>query len=646
MDKKATFSIWYYVSIFALILLIETLFFSGYSAKEIDYSEFRNRLEQNRIETVVLTKDYIYGTFMPTKPAASHVKPDNLTPPVRHTPWYVNLDKLFNSFKQARKKAQKLKELQFMVVRLDDRGLVDRLQAHGVNYRGRIESNFFKNFIENWILPIGFIFIIWTFIIKKMGGGGLGGPLSIGKNKAKLYEDSSALNVRFSDVAGVDEAVDETREIVDFLKNPQKYTRLGAKLPKGVLLVGPPGTGKTLLAKAVAGEAGVAFYSMAGSDFVEMFVGVGAARVRDLFNEARQKAPCIVFIDEIDAMGKSRSGPGSPVGGYDERENTLNQMLVEMDGFDGSAGVIIMGATNRPDVLDKALLRPGRFDRQILVDQPDRKGRFDIFKVHTRDIILADDVDLEVLAAETTGFVGADIANLCNEAALLASRAGREAVTMRDFQDSFERVVGGIERKSRRLNEKDRQRVAWHEAGHAVVGWFTPGADPVQKVSIVPRGQGALGYTLQAPEDDRYLMSRSELLGRVKGLLAGRAAEEIKFQEISTGASDDLEKACGIVRQMLTVYGMSEKYPNISLIDRSNTGFLGGMPQKAEHSDDMERDLDSELKQIISMCYEDSRAILKKEKQRFEALAERLLEKEKIDHHDLKEILGPRPTDT
>ncbi len=643
MDKKATFSIWYYVSIFALVLLLETLFFSGYAVKEIDYSEFRNRLEQNKIETVVLTKDYIYGTFMPDKPTAHHVRPDNLTPPVRHTPWYVNLDKLFDSFKQARQKAKELKQLQFMVVRLDDRGLVDRLQAHGVSYRGRIESNFLKNFIENWILPLGFMFLLWTFLIKKMGGGGLGGPLSIGKNKAKLYEDSSAINVRFSDVAGVDEAVEETKEIVDFLKNPQKYTRLGAKLPKGVLLVGPPGTGKTLLAKAVAGEAGVAFYSMAGSDFVEMFVGVGAARVRDLFKEARAKAPCIVFIDEIDAMGKSRSGPGSPVGGYDERENTLNQMLVEMDGFDGSAGVIIMAATNRPEVLDKALLRPGRFDRQILVDQPDRKGRLAIFKVHTRNIVLADDVDLELLAAETTGFVGADIANLCNEAALLASRAGREAVTMQDFQDAFERVVGGIERKSRRLNEKDRQRVAWHEAGHAVVGWFTPGADPVQKVSIVPRGQGALGYTLQAPEDDRYLMSKSELLGRVKGLLGGRAAEEIRFQEISTGASDDLEKACGIVRQMLTVYGMSEKYPNISLIDRQAGGFLGGVPQKAEHSDDMDRELDRELNAIIAACYEDSKELLKEKEDKFEALAQRLLEKEKIDSHDLEEILGPRP---
>ncbi len=643
MDKKATFSIWYYISLFGLILMAEALFFSGYSAKEIDYSEFRNKLEQNKIETVVLTKDYIYGTFMPEKPEADHIRPDNLTPPVRHTPWYVNLDGLFDSFKEARKKAKALKELQFVVVRLNDPGLVERLQEHGVSYRGRIESNFFKNFIENWILPLGFMFLLWTFLIKKIGGGGLGGPLNIGKSKAKLYEDSSALNVRFSDVAGVDEAVEETKEIVDFLKNPEKYTRLGAKLPKGVLLVGPPGTGKTLLAKAVAGEAGVAFYSIAGSDFVEMFVGVGAARVRDLFNEARQKAPCIVFIDEIDALGKSRSGPGAPVGGFDERENTLNQMLVEMDGFDGSIGVIIMGATNRPEVLDKALLRPGRFDRQILVDQPDRKGRYEIFKVHTRNIVLADDVDLEALAAETTGFVGADIANICNEAALLASRAGREAVTMQDFQDAFERVVGGIERKSRRLNEKDRQRVAWHEAGHAVVGWFTPGADPVQKVSIVPRGQGALGYTLQAPEDDRYLLSKNEILARVKGLLGGRAAEEIVFKEISTGASDDLEKACGMVRQMLTVYGMSEKYPNISLVDRSNMGFLGGPPQRAEHSDELGREFDKELSAIIATCYNDAKELLHRKQEKFEALAKRLLAKEKIDTSDLEEILGKRP---
>lgn len=642
MNKKAAFSIWYYFALFAIIFFMESLFFSGYAVKEIDYSEFRSRLEQNKIDTVVLTREHIYGTFNPDNASHPHVRPDGLTTPVKHTPWHINFNKIFNAFKQAREKAKKQQELQFMTVRLEDRGLVDRLQAHNVNYKGKIESNFIKNFIENWILPLGIMFLIWTFIMKKMGSGGLGGPLNIGKNKAKLYEDSSALKVHFTDVAGVDEAIQETNEIVDFLKNPQKYTRLGAKLPKGVLLVGPPGTGKTLLAKAVAGEAGVTFYSIAGSDFVEMFVGVGAARVRDLFQEARSKAPCIVFIDEIDAMGKARGGPGSPVGGYDERENTLNQMLVEMDGFDGSAGVIIMAATNRPEVLDKALLRPGRFDRQILLDQPDKKGRLEIFKVHLRNIVLSDDIDLESIAAETTGFVGADIANICNEAALLASRSGRDAVTMQDFQDSFERVVGGIERKSHVLNQRDRQRVAWHESGHALVGWFTPGADPVQKVSIVPRGRGALGYTLQAPEEDRYLISKTELIGRIKGLLAGRAAEEIKFNEISTGASDDLEKACNIVRQMLTVYGMSTKYPNISLVDRQATGFLGGMPQKAEHSQDIERDLDIELNEIISKCYEESKEMLIKEEKRFDALAARLLEKEKIDRHDLEEILGRR----
>ena len=465
--------------------------------------------------------------------------------------------------------------------------------------------------------------------------------LNIGKNKAKIYEADSSQKVTFEDVAGVDEAVEEVKEVVSFLKEPDRFTRLGAKLPKGILLVGPPGTGKTLLARAVAGEAGVTFFNLSGSNFVEMFVGLGAARVRDLFQEAKSKAPCIIFIDELDSVGKNRA-QGIYMGGNDERENTLNQLLTEMDGFDPQVGIIIMGATNRPDVLDPALLRPGRFDRHILVDRPDLNGRIQIFKVHTRGHILEKNVDLKRLAAETPGFAGAEIANVCNEAALLASREGLSEVSQKNFQDAIERVIAGLEKKNKLINPHEREVVAFHESGHAIVGHFTAGADPVQKVSIIPRGIGALGYTLQTPLEDRFLMSRSELLGKIKGLLGGRAAEELVFGEVSTGASNDLEKVADIVRNMLTVYGMSRNAPNLSLVDKNPNPFLGQSLMRQHRSEKLEELIDAEMQEIIAGCYEEAKTILQQERDKLQRMAQTLLQKEKINEQEILGILGPR----
>jgi cell division protease FtsH len=581
------------------------------------------------------------------------VAPTPLSVPGKQTPWRLDVSawwqRMVASEQQYRtavaareQQAEAQRARQFTVIPLQDPKLVETLQAHGVDFRGEIESHWVSDLLLNWILPFGAMFLIWGAFMRRMGPGGRG-VLNIGQSKAKIYEADPATRVTFADVAGVDEAVEETREVVAFLSNPAKYTRLGAKLPKGVLLVGPPGTGKTLLARAVAGEAGVPFFSLSGSDFVEMFVGVGASRVRDLFAAAKAKAPCIVFIDELDAVGKRRDVPGFAAGGYDERENTLNQLLVEMDGFDASNGVVLIGATNRPEVLDAALRRPGRFDREILVDRPHREGRLAILKVHARKLTLSPDVDLAVVAARTPGFVGADLANLCNEAALLASRNGRDAVTMKDFDEAFERVVGGLEKKGKVMNERERRTVAYHESGHTLVGYFTPGADPVQKVSIVPRGRGALGYTLQAPLEDRYLMSESELLGRIRTLLGGRAAEELVFGEISTGASDDLEKASKIVRQMLTVYGMSKKLPNLSLVDGVQGSFLGQGPQSLPHSAAIEQAIGEEMLQILRSAYDEAKALLTAKRDKLETLAKRLLAQEKIDERDLLEVLGPRP---
>ncbi len=620
-------------------MTLQMVLFSGSAVKEIPYSEFRERLARGTIESVVITQEKIYGRMKKADSlSAENAGGDssgNIEPPQAQTPWRLRLAEIEKQHKEELRR-------QFVVVPLPDDALISDLQAQGVVYRGRIESNWLRNFFLNWIIPLGLFFILWGFIFQRMRGSGAG-VLNVGKSKAKIYAVDKDNRITFKDVAGIDEAVQEVREVVDFLKQPEKYSRLGAKLPKGLLLVGPPGTGKTLLARAVAGEAGVPFFSLSGSDFVEMFVGVGAARVRDLFNEAKAKAPCIIFIDEIDAIGKSRGQGPVMGGGYDERENTLNQLLTEMDGFDSSIGIIIMGATNRPEVLDPALLRPGRFDRQVLVDRPDMAGRIAILKIHTRGLKLGNDVDLEKLAAQTPGFAGAELANICNEAALLASRKGRNEITMEDFQDAVERVIAGLEKKNKLINKREREIVAYHESGHAIVGHCTPGADPVQKVSIVPRGMSALGYTLQTPLEDRYLMSREELLGKIKGLLGGRAAEEIIFGEISTGASNDLEKVAHIARDMIVVYGMSEKMPNLSLVEQNSGQFLNQGPGLARRSEKIEQLIDDEVLGIISACYADAKKILQDRREQLEQMAGLLLEKEVIDDKDIVAILGPRP---
>jgi len=633
MKQQHKFSLSYYLMVFFTVIMLESIFFSGAAVKEIPYSKFRDLLVNDRIQSVIVEQNRIFGlekTAASAKGGNANERPA-FQPNRKKAPW--NLD--FGLFGG---KDQPSADHQFVVTRLDDPHLVADLQAHGVDYRGKIESHWLTDFLSNWIVPLLFFVLLGRFLARRMGKGA--GFLDVGRNKARIYAADPSQKVSFREVAGVDEAVEEVQEVVSFLQQPERYTRLGAKLPKGILLIGPPGTGKTLLARAVAGEAGVPFFNLSGSDFVEMFVGVGAARVRDLFKDAKDKAPCIIFIDELDAVGKNRS-QGIAIGGNDERENTLNQLLTEMDGFDPQSGIIIMGATNRPEVLDPALLRPGRFDRQILVDRPDLKGRMEIFDVHTREFKLDDQVDFHKLAAETPGFAGAEIANVCNEAALLASRRDRQTVTQSDFQDAIERVIAGLEKKNKLINPHERQVVAYHESGHAIVGHFTPGADPVQKVSIIPRGIGALGYTLQTPLEDRFLMSRSELLGRIKGLLGGRAAEEMVFGEVSTGAANDLEKVAGIVRNMLTVYGMSENMPNRSLVENASTPFLGQGPSTQRRSESLEALIDHESQAIIDASYQAAKQILVGHRPELEAMAGLLLEKEKIDAQDIQRILGP-----
>lgn len=630
MKKSTKFSLWYYLIMFAVLFGLQLLFFPGTGARqEISYKTFRDKVDAGEVAHVVISDDRIIGEF---KAPEGGVDSSNVIESGPTAPWRLRVEEI-----------EKHLARQFTVVRLEDPGLLDRLQQAGVDYSGRIESNFLRDFFLNWILPLALIVGIWGFVFRRMSMAAGSQMINLGRNKAKIYAEKPATKVTFKDVAGVEEAVDEVKELVEFLKAPEKYTALGGKLPKGVLLVGPPGTGKTLLARAVAGEAGVPFFSLSGTDFMEMFVGVGAARVRDLFREAKEKAPCIIFIDEIDAIGKSRARTAVISGGYDERENTLNQLLVEMDGFDPGSGVIIMGATNRPDVLDPALLRPGRFDRQVLVDKPDLQGRVAIFKVHTRKLKLGPDVDLQRLAAQTPGFAGADIANVANEAALLAVRNGRKEVTMRDFEAAIERVIAGLEKKNKLINAEERKIVAYHESGHAIVGYFTPGADEVQKVSIVPRGIGALGYTLQMPLEDRYLMRKSELLGKIKGLLGGRAAEELVFGEISSGASNDLEKVAQIARAMVTVYGMSKRLPNLSLVQNGTPGFLGQGPAMERRSEKIEELIDEEVMQIIQRCYQEALVLLQEKRDLLEKMAKRLLEKEVLDYQEIRELLGEKP---
>jgi len=524
----------------------------------------------------------------------------------------------------------------------DDYDVVRELQAAKVEFSGRIESTFWRDVIS-WLVPLVLMAGLWLFLMRRMGGGPTQ-ALSFGRSKAKIY-DRKELKTTFADVAGVDEAKAELMEVVDFLKNPKKYQRLGGRIPKGVLLVGPPGTGKTLLARAVAGEADVPFFFLSGSEFVEMFVGVGASRVRDLFEQAKEKAPCIVFIDELDAIGKTRAGNTGFLSGHDEREQTLNQLLAEMDGFDSSKGVIIMAATNRPEVLDAALLRAGRFDRQVVVDKPDVRGREAILIVHARNVKLAPSVDLHVLAARTPGMAGADLANIINEAALLAARKGKDAVDMADLEEAVDRVVGGLERKSRVLSEKERDIVAHHEIGHALVASSLPNADPVHKVTIIPRGVAALGATYQLPLEDRYLLTRSELEDRIAVLLGGRVAEEIIYGEVSTGAHNDLERGTEIARLMVMQYGMSEALGPMTFGGGQQSMFLrgSGLPQEREYSEESARRIDSETRAIIDRIYDRVRDLLTARKRVLVEAATELKQKETLEGDRLRELLAGEP---
>ena len=578
----------------------------------IDFSEFKARISSGEIKRVELTDAYFTG--------------------------YTNVNK-----REARVRSHSAygpsQEKVYRTVSIYDPEFIKLMDEKNVAY-GAIsrEGNAVLSFIFSWVLPVAFFVFIWRFLFKRLGNMG-GNVLSVGQNRAVIVAEGDIVT-RFHDVAGVDEAKEELVEVVDFLKSPQKYKEIGGKIPKGVLLVGPPGTGKTLLARAVAGEAGVSFFRMSGADFVEMFVGVGAARVRDLFKQARNKAPCIIFIDELDAIGKSRMN--SIAGGNDEREQTLNQLLVEMDGFDGTSGLIILAATNRPDVLDPALLRPGRFDRQVLVDRPDLKGREAILKIHSQPVRLDPAVDLEVVARITSGFSGADLANIVNEAALLAVRAGRKMVTQRDFDEAIEKTVAGLQKKTRVLKQEERRLTAYHEAGHAMIAAFTPNADPVQKISIIPRGF-ALGYTLQLPLEDRYTVTRSDLLGRIDILLGGRIAEEMISGEYSTGAASDLTKATDIARKMITDYGMSDRFKHVALTSRG-VGMAGQERQEPsfqrEYAESTQQYVDEEIARIIETEYAKAKQILEERRGILDSIATALLEKETLDEKEFKALLG------
>ncbi|MEI7824423.1 MAG: ATP-dependent zinc metalloprotease FtsH [Chlorobiaceae bacterium] len=617
---RPKFSIMYYVVVIVILIGVQLAFFWSGSTKEIAYSEFRKLIAENKIESVKISPEKIYIKLKPGAETGIAVKE-----PQKDNQWGLP--------------QSPSKQDEIVVNPVRDDTLIDLLESQGIKYQGLASSTWISELIQ-WILPFALLIGIYFFVFRRMGGPG-SQFMNIGKNKAALYENlDEHTRITFKDVAGLDEAKAEVMEVVDFLKDPKKYTTLGGKLPKGVLLVGPPGTGKTLLAKAVAGEADVPFFSISGSDFVEMFVGVGAARVRDLFKQAKEKAPCIIFIDEIDAVGRSR-GKGAMMGANDERENTLNQLLVEMDGFATDKGVILIAATNRPDVLDSALLRPGRFDRQIMVDKPDLKGRIDIFKVHTKKLSLSEDVNLKALASQTPGFAGAEIANTANEAALLASRRNKLSIEMKDFEDAIERCVAGLEKKNKVINPREKQIVAYHEAGHAIVSWMMPENDPVQKISIVPRGMSALGYTMNIPLEDRYLMTKTELLARICGLLGGRIAEQIIFNEISTGAQNDLEKVTSIAYNMVMVYGMSDKLGNLSFFE-SNNPYYGSPGIDKKYGEETARLIDREVMAIVEDARLNVMNLLTVNREKLEKLASELLLKEMLQYTQIEEILGKR----
>ena len=602
LDRKTQLSIAYAILTILLLLVMQS-YFEG-QVDTVKYSDFRQWLVEGRVATAYVGTDDISGKYY-----AESIGEGGLRT--------------------------------FTVNKMEDPGLVELLQKHSPEYDGKREPTWLTSLL-GWILPAVFFVGIWMFMARRMSGGS-GGLMSIGKSKAKVYMEKGT-GITFDDVAGIDEAKEELEEIVEFLRTPERFQALGGKIPRGVLLVGAPGTGKTLLAKAVAGEASVPFFSISGSDFVEMFVGVGAARVRDLFEQAQKHAPAIIFIDELDALGKAR-GAGS-FGGHDEREQTLNQLLTELDGFAPNAGIILMAATNRPEILDPALLRPGRFDRTVTVDRPDVKGREAILLIHAKDVKLGVDVDMHRIAVRTPGFSGADLANVINEAALLAARRNKNFITMDELSEAIERAVAGLERKSRVLNEKERRIVAFHEAGHAITGELVDDTNPVQKISIIPRGVGALGYTLNTPLEDRYLMTKAELLGRICGLLGGRAAEDLVFKENSTGAANDLMRATQLAESMVKEYGMSE---TLGLVahreDRNQNQFLGFAASDRAYSEETARRIDEEVAGIIDASYQRALKILTAERDALEQVVDILFEKEIMEGDELRRILGKAPAD-
>jgi cell division protease FtsH len=606
MNNNTRFNLGYAIAAIFAVFVIQYFISTASQIAVIPYSEYQHLLKDGKVVSVGISDRTVQGTLKEPLPGG---------------------------------------QKQFVTTRVDQE-TAQELEKYNVKFTGQIESTFLRDLLS-WVMPVLLFFGLWWYIGKRAaeGGGFGGGLMAIGKSKAKVYVESDT-GVNFADVAGVDEAKDELREVVDFLKNPAEYGRLGGRMPKGVLLVGPPGTGKTLLAKAVAGEAKVPFFSISGSEFVEMFVGVGAARVRDLFKQAHEKAPAIIFIDELDALGRAR-GIGPFAGGHDEKEQTLNQLLVELDGFDSRSGLVILAATNRPEILDPALLRAGRFDRQVLVDRPDKKGRIEILKVHIKKVQLDSAVDVEAVAALTPGFTGADLANLVNEAALLATRRGASAVAMTDFNNAVERMVAGLEKRNRLLNPKEREIVAYHEMGHALIALSLPGVDPVHKVSIIPRGVGALGYTIQRPIEDRFLMTKEELENKMAVLLGGRAAELIVFNHLSTGAADDLRRVTDIARSMVTRYGMSEKLGSVAY-ERDPGNFLAGADRpypmrERDYADETAAAVDEEVRSIVDNVFERAQGILKARRAILDRAAKKLLEKETLEQSDLEALVRETP---
>ncbi|MFH1136387.1 MAG: ATP-dependent zinc metalloprotease FtsH [Pseudomonadota bacterium] len=590
--RKTRFSIWYFLALLLIFPYIQQFFFSN-NVDTIPYSQFKDYITQGGVGELVIGPQNIKGALTKS--------------PGR----------------------------EFTTVRVNDPDLAKELDELNIKYSGQVESKFLGSLLS-WVLPLAFFFLIWRFALKKMGPGM--GVMSFGKSKAKIFAESE-IKITFDDVAGIDEAKEELREVVEFLSNPEKSQKLGGRIPKGVLLVGPPGTGKTLLAKAVAGEAKVPFFSISGSEFVEMFVGVGAARVRDLFSQAANQAPCIIFIDELDALGKARGM--TVMGGHDEREQTLNQLLVEMDGFETNKGVIIMAATNRPEILDPALLRPGRFDRQVLVDRPDINGREAILKIHSKNVLLDPEIDLRGIAGRTPGFVGADLANIVNEAALLAARKNKDMVELSDFDEAIDRVVAGLQKKNRVMNAQEKEIVAFHESGHAIVAESVEHADPVHKISIIPRGIAALGYTQQQPTEDRYLMTRSELIDRLAVLLGGRVAEELVFKDISTGAQNDLQRASDIARAMVAEYGMSDSLGLVSYERPRQAMFLpGSFSQGKNYSEAKAAQIDEEVSRFIEEAHQRVRKILSDRRGVLDDLADLLSRQESVQGEELRQMLS------